>query len=138
VTGRAERERVARAGFEAFDSGNHQSVVELLAEDVEVFAAPELANAGRFEGREGYLRWIEPWIDAWEGLDMTVTGMTPVGDDHVLADVHQTGHGREGIEVAMDVTFLFEIRDGLVGYLALYANHEEALADARQREAPAG
>jgi ketosteroid isomerase-like protein len=139
MASRSERERVARAGFEAFDAGDHQRVVELLSEDVVVFASPELANAGRFEGRDGYLHWIEPWVDAWEDLDMAVTEMTVVGDEHVLAQVRQTGHGREGIEVTMDVTFLFEIRDdGLVSYLALYPDREQALVDARQREAAAG
>ena len=127
--------RVARAGFEAFNAGDHQRLVKMLAEDVEVFSSPELANAGEFKGREGYIRWIEPWIDAWQGLGMDVREITPVGDRHVVAEVHQTGHGRAGIEVSMDVAFLFEIRDdGMVGYLALHPDRESALADARERD----
>jgi ketosteroid isomerase-like protein len=131
----AERERRARAGFEAFNAGDHRAVVELLCDDVEVFASPELANSGRFHGRDGYRTWIEPWIDAWDAIDMEIAELTPVGERHVVAEVHQVGHGREGIEVSMDVAFLFDIGDdGLVSYLALHPDREGAFADARERE----
>jgi ketosteroid isomerase-like protein len=135
VASSPDRERLARAGFEAFNAGDHEAVVELLSEDVEVFASPELANSGRFHGRDGYRTWIEPWIDAWEAIDMEIAEMTPVGNRHVVAEVHQVGHGREGIEVSMDVAFLFDIGDDdLVDYLALHPNRQGALADARDRE----
>jgi ketosteroid isomerase-like protein len=131
----AQRVRAAWAGFEAFNAGDQGRLVEMLAEDVQVFASPELANAGEYRGREGYLRWIEPWVDAWQDLGMDIKDVTPVGDRHVLAEVHQTAHGRAGIEVSMDVAFLFEIRDdGRVGYLALHPHRDAALDDARVRE----
>ena len=130
----AERERAARAGFEAF-SVDPRLVAGLLAEDVDVFSSPALANSGEFVGREGYLRWIEPWVDAWQDLDMEIMETTPVGERHVIVEVHQTGHGRGDIEVSMDVAFLFEIRDDLqVGYLGLHPDRESALADAQVRE----
>jgi ketosteroid isomerase-like protein len=130
-----ERERAARAGFEAFNTGDQNAVTDLLAQDVVVFANPELPNAGRFEGRDGYIRWVEPWIDAWQDLGMEIEELTVVGDRHVLAEVHQTGHGRAGIEVSMNVAFLFEIRDGgEVAYLALHPDRGSALADAEARE----
>ncbi len=130
-----ERERAARVGFEAFDTGDQEKVADLLAEDVVVFAHPELANAGRFEGRDGYLRWVEPWVDAWQDLDMEIEEITVVGDRHVLTEVRQTGHGRAGIEVSMHVSFLFEVRDGgEVAYVALHPDRDSALADAEARE----
>ena len=110
-------------------------MAELLAEDVVVLAHPELPNSGRFEGRDGYLRWVEPWIDAWQELDMEIEEITVIGNRHVLAEVHQTGHGRAGIEVSMNVSFLFEIRDGgEVAYLALHPDRGSALAHAEVRE----
>jgi ketosteroid isomerase-like protein len=136
VVSREQRERLARAGFEVFNSGNPGSVVELLTEDVEIFSSPELANPGTFRGRDGYLAWIGPWADAWEGLDMEVGDVTPVGDRHVIAEVHQVGHGRSGIEVSMDVAFLFEVSDDdLVDFLALLPDGEQATALAKEREA---
>jgi ketosteroid isomerase-like protein len=136
VASNEERERVARAGFESFSASDPRTTLDLLAEDVEVFAHPELANAGRFNGHDGYLEWIGPWTDVWETLDFEVTDVIPVGERHVVADVHQTGHGREGIEVSMNVAFLFEVRDDeLVSYLALLPNRDEAVALGREREA---
>jgi hypothetical protein len=65
-----------------------------------------------------------------------VTEVTLVGDRHVVADVHQTGHGRAGIEVSMNVAFLFEVRDDeLVTFLALMPDREQAVELAREREA---
>ena len=129
-----QRDRIARAGFEAFNAGDHQALLSLLAEDVEVFASPELANAGRFHGHDGYVKWIEPWADAWDALDMEVNQTTPVGERHVVAEVHQTAQGRAGIEVSMDVAFVFEIQDGLVSYLALMPTADQAIAQSRDRE----
>ena len=132
---REQREALARQGFEAFNAVDATAVVDLLAEDVEVFSSPELANPGTFHGHEGYVEWIEPWIEVWEGLDMEVTGTTMVGDRHVVAEVHQTGHGRAGIEVTMDVAFLFEAdEDGRASFVGLLPDREKAVALARERE----
>jgi ketosteroid isomerase-like protein len=132
----AQREKVARAGFEAFSASDPRTILAMLAEDVEVVASPELANAGRFHGHDGYLEWIAPWTEVWDELDFAVTEVTLVGDRHVVADVHQTGHGRAGIEVSMNVAFLFEVRDDeLVTFLALMPDREQAVELAREREA---
>jgi ketosteroid isomerase-like protein len=135
ATSSDRRERIARAGFEAFEAGDNDAVVKLLSEDVEVFSTPDLANPGTFHGRQGYLDWIGPWVDAWQQIDMEISRMTPVGERHVVAEVRQVGHGRGGIEVSMDVAFLFEIGDdGLVSYLALLAGGGPAMSLARERE----
>jgi len=130
----AERDRIARAGFEAFNVADHPALLALLSEDVEVFASPELPNSGRFHGHDGYMEWIGPWTDAWEAIEMEVAETTPVGDRHIVADVRQTGHGREGIEVSMQVGFAFEIQDRLVTYLGLLPTVEQAIAVAQERE----
>src|SRR5215210_1414505 len=134
----SQRERIARAGFEAFEAGDPDGVLELLSKDVEIFSTPELANPGSFRGHDGYLAWIGPWIDAWQRIDMEIERTTPVGERHVVAEVHQVGHGREGIEVSMDVAFLFQVgNDGLITYLALLPDAEQAMEVARDRESGA-
>jgi ketosteroid isomerase-like protein len=132
------REAMARRGFDAFNAADGEAVMGLLTEDVEVFSSPELANAGTFHGHDGYLTWIRPWAEAWQGLQMDVKEITPVGERHVLAQVNQIGQGRAGIEVSMDVTFLFDVTDeGLASFLALLPDKEQALQLAREREAGA-
>ncbi len=107
----------------------------MLSEDVVIFSSPELANPGHFHGHDGYRRWIGEWTEAWESLDMQVTEIATVGERHVVARVHQVGHGRAGIEVSIEVAFLFEVRDGLVSYIALLSPDEDPGALAREREA---
>jgi ketosteroid isomerase-like protein len=136
MASREAREALARKGFEAFNAADINAIMDLLAPDVEVFSSPELANPGTFHGHEGYLTWIRPWNDAWEGLEMEVTATTPVGDRHVVAEVHQTGRGRSGIEVTMDVAFLFDLNEqGIASFLALLPNREQAVGLAEAREA---
>ena len=130
------REAMARRGFEAFNVMDGEAVMEFLTEDVEVFSSPELANPGTFHGHDGYLNWIGPWAEAWQDLEMDVKEIVSVGDRHVIAEVHQTGQGRAGIEVSMDVAFLFDVTDdGLASFVALLPNREQAVQLAKEREA---
>jgi ketosteroid isomerase-like protein len=132
---REARENMARRGFEAFNAVDGEAVTALLTEDVEVFSSPELANAGTFHGHDGYMKWIRPWAEAWQGLQMDVKAITPLGERHVVAEVNQIGQGRAGIEVSMDVAFLFEVtEEDLASFLALLPNKEQAIAMARDRE----
>jgi ketosteroid isomerase-like protein len=135
VTTSEERERIARAGFEALNKGDYEALLTLFSEDVEIFSTPELANPGRFHGRDGFLKWIEPWTDAWEALEMEITQTTPVGEQHLVAEVHQAAQGRAGIEVSMNVAFVFDVQNGRVSYVALMPSAEQAIALALDREA---
>jgi ketosteroid isomerase-like protein len=131
-----DREEVARAGMNAYNAGDAAGMLAQLSQDVEVFAAPELANAGRFHGHDGFLRWISEWTDAWEDVAAEPTGTILVGERHVVVATHQTGRGRSGIEVSMDLAFLFDVReDGLCTYLAMLPDPDAGVALAREREA---
>jgi ketosteroid isomerase-like protein len=122
--------------MEAFNDGDTPRMLAALSDDVEVYASPEMANAGHFRGHEGFIRWITAWTDAWEEISAEVTGNTPVGERHVVTAVHQDGRGRAGIEVSMDLAFLFDVGDdGRCVYLAMLPTVEEALRMAQQREA---
>jgi hypothetical protein len=100
-----------------------------------VYAFPELANAGQYKGHDGFVSWITSWTDAWEEVTAEVTDNIPVGERHVVTTVHQVGRGRGGIEVSMELAFLFDVSDdGLCGYLAMLPTSEEAFQMAEQRE----
>jgi hypothetical protein len=54
-----------------------------------------------------------------------VTENIPVGERHVVTTVHQEGRGRGGIEVSMELAFLFDVsNDGLCSYLAMLPTSE--------------
>ena len=131
-----QREALARAGMEAFNTGDVPAMLAALASDVEVYASPEMANAGTYHGHDGFVRWITAWTDAWEQIAAEVTGTIDVGDRHVVTAIHQEGRGREGIELAMELAFLFDVGDdGLCHFLAMVPTPEEAVRLAEGREA---
>ena len=134
---REERLALAKGGMDAFNDGDVPRMLAALAEDVEVYASPEMANAGHYTGHDGFVTWIIAWTDAWEEVTADVTDNTPVGDRHVVTAIHQEGRGRGGIEVSMELAFLFDVNDdGLCSFLAMLPTAEEAIRMAEEREGP--
>jgi hypothetical protein len=78
---------------------------------------------------------ITTWVEAWEEISTEVTENTPVGERHVVTTVHQTGRGRGGIEVSMDIAFLFDVNDdGRCSYLAMVPTTAQGVEMAERRE----
>ena len=131
-----ERIALAQGGMDAFNDGDMPRMLAALAEDVEVYASREMANSGQFTGHDGFISWMTAWTDAWEVVTAEVTDNSPVGDRHVVTSVHQEGRGREGIEVSMDMAFVFEVNDqGKCSFLAMVPSPQEARELAESREA---
>jgi ketosteroid isomerase-like protein len=68
---------IARSAIEAFNRGDVDAVLALAAPDVEVYAPPDSPNPGRYVGYEGYLRWSEQWLEAWETFTLDVLDIEP-------------------------------------------------------------
>ncbi len=130
-----QRIALAETGMKAFNDGDMPTMLAALSDDVEVYASPEMANAGQYRGHDGFAAWIAAWIEAWEEVSAQVTDNEPVGDRHVVTSVHQEGRGRGGIEVSMELAFLFDVEEqGRCTYLAMLPTTEEAIEMARRRE----
>jgi ketosteroid isomerase-like protein len=131
-----QRLALAEAGMNAFNERDMDRMLAALAENVEVYASPELVNAGEYTGHEGFVTWITRWVEAWEEINTEVTRNEVIGERHVVTEVHQEGRGRGGIEVSMDIAFLFDVdEDGRASYLAMVRTPEEARERAQSREA---
>jgi hypothetical protein len=127
---------LAEAGMDAFNERDMGRMLAALTEDVEVYASPELVNAGEYTGHDGFVTWITRWVEAWEEINTEVTQNEVVGERHVITAVHQEGRGRGGIEVSMEIAFLFDVgEDGRASYLAMVRTPEEARELAESREA---
>jgi len=130
-----ERVEHARAIHAAFERGDLEGLLDLLDPEVEVYSPPELANAGTFRGREGYLQWSREWFDAWEEFVVEAKSIEAVGEHHVLTTVTQRGKGKgSGIEIGMDAFYLGEVHDGRATRFHLYPSREQALEAAREGE----
>jgi hypothetical protein len=123
--------------MDAFNDRDVPRMLAAISGDVEVYASPEMANAGHYSGHDGFVSWITAWTDAWEEVTAEVTDNSAVGERHVVTTIHQEGRGRGGIEVSMELAFLFDVGDqGLCSYLAMLPTPEEAFRMAEEREAP--
>jgi ketosteroid isomerase-like protein len=135
----SERQRsnmeLAKAGYEAFQRSDVQTVLDLTDPEVEIYLPPTLPNSGTFHGHEGYMTWLGRWLEAWDDFHIEVRGMEAVGERHVVTAIHQSGIGRgSGIPVEMDVAYMLDIRDGKVIALQMDLSRDEALSVAEQRE----
>jgi ketosteroid isomerase-like protein len=130
-----QRKALAQGGMDAFNSGDVPRMLAALTDDVEVYASPEMANSGSYTGHDGFVSWIKRWTDAWDEVTAEVTDNAPVGERHVVTTIHQVGRGREGIEVSMDLAFLFEVDEkGRCTYMAMVPTPQEARELAEERE----
>jgi ketosteroid isomerase-like protein len=126
---------VARAGYDAFQRSDLETVLALTDPEVEIYLPPTLPNSGTFRGHEGYLTWLNQWLEAWEQFEIRALEMEPVGERHVVTTVHQSAKGKgSGIEVEMEIAYMTEIRGGRVAALQMYMDHNEAIRVARDRE----
>jgi ketosteroid isomerase-like protein len=120
---------IARSAIEAFNRGDVDAVLALAAPDVEVYAPPDSPNPGRYVGYEGYLRWSEQWLEAWETFTLDVLDIEAVGDRHVVAVVRQNGRGRlSGLALTMEAAHLYVMdEDGKIVRFELHDERKRAL-----------
>jgi hypothetical protein len=75
------------------------------------------------------MRWNAEWTEAWEEFTIEPRSLETFGGHVILVDTHQVARGAgSGIDVEMDVFWLFELADDQVVRMHLYANRERAVA----------
>jgi ketosteroid isomerase-like protein len=122
---------LARQGFEAFNRGDMEAVVEFLHPDVEIHASGEVGEPGVYHGRDGFLEWNRVWMDAWGEFKVELEQIEELDAENILVHVLQSGRGRgSGVEVSQRVTYLFTVRDGYAARLHIYADRDSAVAAA--------
>ena len=114
-------------GIEAFNAGDHDGVVDLLADDVEWKRVDGLPDTGRgwIHGREAVRAFLEPEV-------FDVARIEPLeiveGDDTVL--IHAIFHARgagSGIEMKTDTYLAYVINaDGLAERVESWRAREDA------------
>jgi ketosteroid isomerase-like protein len=127
---------LVRRGLEAFERNDPKMLGEFLDPEVEVVTSQGLINPGTEHGHEGFHRWSADWMDAWQSFENELVRVEPVGEHHVVAEMHQRGTGKgSGVKVENVNGFVFEERNGRAVSIHLYNSFDEALEVARDREA---
>ena len=80
---------------------------------------------GVYRGREAALRFAEE-LQVWESARIEPSNFIDAGDDVLVPHVVHL-RGRDGIEVDVQATYVYTMRDGLCVRWCIYQEHDEAL-----------
>jgi ketosteroid isomerase-like protein len=129
-------ERCKRA-YELYGSGDFDAMLQLFAEDVEVYVAPPNFESGTYQGRDSYRRLIERWGGAWSAMQIEPLSMKAAGE-WVLAKVEYRGRTSDGdLEISQLSWELSLWRDGQVQKYEVYWDPEQGPSAFAAREAEA-
>jgi ketosteroid isomerase-like protein len=129
------RIELGRRALERWAGGEVDQTLAMLTDDVEVVIPVELGNPGTYRGKEEFLRWAIAWEEVWSEFDYEIRQVVPVGERHIVIEVHNAGRGRgSGIEVERDIAWVLGLRDELCEFFSLQSTLEDGLETARQRE----
>ena len=134
--GEESLERCKRA-YELYGSGDFDAMLELFADDVEVYVAPPNFESGTYRGRDAYRRLIERWGGSWSEMRIEPLSMKAVGE-WVLAKVEYHGRTRDGdLEIRQLSWELSLWRGGQVRRYEVYWDAEQGAGAFTAREAEA-
>lgn len=117
---------VARRGYEAFNRGDIEAVLEFIDPNVEVDEGHELPDRAIYRKHEGFITNARAWSDVFEELRFEPKEFIEVGD-RLLVLVRVSGHGREsGAEFDQHQAHVWTVRNGKGVRLEFYADRAEA------------
>jgi ketosteroid isomerase-like protein len=125
-----ENVELVRAGYDAFNRGDIEWVVEHVSPGFEFNTRAEGPDLPRvIRGKDGLRQLFSEWfVGPWEGgLRQDVEHIYDVGDDRVLGLVIFRGRGQEsGIDVELPYAHIFTLREGLVTHIEGFLSWERA------------
>jgi ketosteroid isomerase-like protein len=125
----SENVELLRRSADAFNAGDLERYFdEFVAPDVVWRTSAEDPDAATHEGREAFGRYIEQWMDSFEGLHGEVEEWIEAGDDRVFAWTRWAGRGRtSGLDADWYLAIVYTLRDGQIVRGEEYFDREEAL-----------
>ena len=121
-----ENVEIVRRDYEAFDRGDFAAFLDDLHPEIVTWAHPR-GDAGRYEGKEGAIRFITDWTESFEEFSQVAEEFRDAGDK-VLVRVLHRGRGKgSGIPVEGRYWLVHHMREGKTYQVDLYDNEAEAL-----------
>jgi uncharacterized protein len=123
----SENVAIVRRAYDAWNRGNEEEAVGLLAPDVKWTLPPHFPDAETWHGRDRVVEGIREMMASWESLHMDVRELIDEGD-RVIARVRFEGTSAvTGLDLAgMGVdTQIWTLRDGLAVEVRMFAGTED-------------
>jgi uncharacterized protein len=119
---------LVKEGYQAFARGDLGWVLEHFAPDILVEDRFESPDSATFHGHDGFMKYLEGWLSAWETFRMEPDEYIASGNQ-VLVLLRQYGRVKGGsVEIEERVAHLWTVRGGkAVGY-RVYTHQADAIA----------
>jgi uncharacterized protein len=129
-----ENVEIVRRGFEAFQRGDTEAILDDVDPDVEVHEPTDLPDAQVFHGHAGLLATVEKAQAMFEDIRIEAEEFTDAGD-RVVIWYRVVGRGKgSGVEVEMHQGSVWTFREGKIVRVEGYMDRDKALEAAGLRE----
>jgi ketosteroid isomerase-like protein len=122
---------LVRRGYEAWNSGDREWVLEHMAEDVEWITPPDDPDPGTYKGLEGLEQYWSQWRAAVGQLNFVIEEMIDAGDSVVIVARRQGRGEHSGLEVSDRVIQVFEFEGEKCHRVREYYDRDAALSSIR-------
>jgi ketosteroid isomerase-like protein len=130
-----ENVEIVWPGFEALNARDLDRHYDVFDPEVEWQTSREDPDAATHRGLQAYKRYLEQWLESFDGMHVDVEECIDVGDDRVFTWCRYTGRGRaSGAPADWYLAIIFTIRDGKIVRGEEYFDRDEALEAAGLRE----
>jgi ketosteroid isomerase-like protein len=131
-----ENVEIVRNAFAAYERGDMEAVLRLFDEDIVITQASDVPGIpAQQHGHRGVLEAFAVWPEQWEDFRIEILRIAAAPAGKVIATVRNWGRGKQsGIEVDMEFSFVFAIRDAKITEWQLFVQEDEALEAAGLRE----
>jgi uncharacterized protein len=128
---------VVRRVYDEWGRGNFRPRFDFYHDEMEWGWSDEFPGlAGVYEDARGPNPRLRAWLDGWEHWRAEADDYLELGDHVVvLASYHGRGKG-SGVEIHQQGAHVFELRDGKVVRLEIFASRDKAIESVRS--APSG
>jgi ketosteroid isomerase-like protein len=127
---------IVQNAIAAFDRGDVEEVLRLCDEDILIKQASELPGVSpEHRGHSGILEAFAEWPEQWDDYRIETLRIAAAPGDKVLVTQRTEGRGKQsGVEVEMEFSFVFTIRDGKISEWQLFLQEDRALQAAGLQE----
>jgi ketosteroid isomerase-like protein len=127
---------VVRDSLEAYANGGLDAMQEHWHDEIDwraIEGAPD--DVGEIRGKERMRRYLQEWVDMFEGITNVAEELVDLGEGRVLALQRAAGRAKlSGAETEIRFAVVYTVRDGKIVRGREYHNRAQAL-EAVSREA---
>jgi ketosteroid isomerase-like protein len=120
---------IVRNAFAASERGDMEGVLRLCDEDIVITQPPELPGVSPVQhGHHGVVEAFAIWPAQWDDYRVEILRIADAPGGKVFVTTRTRGRGKHsGVEVDMEFSFVFTVRDAKISEWQLFVHEDQAL-----------